>query len=128
MFPEYSATHLENSFEPFAATLSILSESLHARFLDLIFDLLPTTAESGDFRFLVELGGRTWIKTGPLIDDSLADVEDVGPGKVGGAHRYFLRSWIDVGDLIDVGRGAASEERKNPLGHRLVAGNEAFGS
>lgn len=128
LFAEYTATHLEHSFEPFAATLSVLAESLHTCFFDLIFDFLPTTTEGGDLRLLVELGGRSWVEEGRLVDYGLAHIENVRPGEVGRAHSHFLRSRIDVGDLIDVRGGTASEERKDPLRYRLVAGNETLGS
>lgn len=127
-FSEYATAHLEDSFEAFTTTLSVLSESLNACFFDFVFDLLPTTTEGGDLRLLVELGRRSWVKEGRLIDNGLTDVEDIRPGEVGGAHCYFLRSRVDVGDFIDVRCGTTSEERKNPLWYRLVAGNETLGS
>jgi hypothetical protein len=45
-----------------------------------------------------------------LIHDCLTDVEDIGPGQVGGAHGDLLGLRVDVGDLVDVGDGVAAKE------------------
>lgn len=56
LFSENTTTHLENGFKAFTAALGVLGESFHARLLNLILDLLPSTTKSGDLGFLVELG------------------------------------------------------------------------
>lgn len=128
LLSENTATHLKDGFETFTASLGVFSEPIHTRLLHLILDLLPTPAKGGDFGFLGEFGRGGRVKGGGLVDHSLADVEDVGPSEIGRAHGDLLGGRVDVGDLIDVGGGAAAEERENPLGGRLVASDETFGS
>lgn len=77
LLAEDATAHLQNGFKAFAATLGILAESLHARLLDLVLDLLPATTESSDLSFLGELGGGSGRVGRWLIHDRLADVEDV---------------------------------------------------
>lgn len=58
LFTENATAHLKNGFEAFPATLSILTESLDTRFLNLILDLLPTAAKSSNLCLLLELCRR----------------------------------------------------------------------
>lgn len=128
LFTEDATAHFEDGFEPFTATLGILAEALHTCLLDLVLDLLPATAESGDLGFLQELRRGVGCVRRWLVYDGLADVEDVGPGQVGRAHGDLLGLGIDVGDLVDVGDGVAAKERRDPRRDGLVASDQAFSS
>lgn len=128
LLSENTATHFKDGLKAFTASLGVLSEAIDTRLLHLILDLLPTSAEGGDFRFLGEFGRGGRVEGRGLVNHSLADVEDVGPGEVGRAHGDLLGRRVDVGNLIDVGSGAAAKECKNPLGGRLVASDKTFGS
>lgn len=57
LFAKDSAAHLEDCFKSFAADNGVLLESFHASLFDLVLDLLPSAAESGNLRLLSELGG-----------------------------------------------------------------------
>lgn len=128
LFTEDATAHFEDGFETFTATLGILAEALHACLFDLVLDLLPATAESGDLGFLQELRRGVGCVRRLLVYDGLADVEDVGPGQVGRAHGDLLCLGIDVGDLVDVGDGVAAKERRHPRRDGLVASDQAFSS
>lgn len=110
LFAEDAAAHLEDGFESFAANLGILTESIHACLLNLVLDLLPSTAKSSDFSFLAELGGGVRVERGLLIGNGLAHAEDVRPCEIGGTHCHLLCDRVDIGDFIDVGGIRSAED------------------
>lgn len=128
LFAEDATAHLEDSLEAFSANFGVFTESLDAGILDLVFDVLPSTAKSSNFRFLGKIGSSVRAKGGLTVGDSLADAEDIRPCEIRRAHSNFLGNWVDIGDFIDVGCGSSTKQRENPLWYRLVARDKTLGS
>jgi hypothetical protein len=128
LFAEDATAHFKDSLKAFAANFGVFTESFDAGILDLVFDLLPSTAKSSNFRFLSKIGGSGRAKGGLTVGDSLADAEDIRPCEIRRAHSNFLGNWVDIGDFIDVGCGSSTKQRENPLWDRLVARDKTFGS
>ena len=130
LLSKYPPTHLQHRLEPLPPSLSILSKALHARLLNLRPYLLPPTTQRRDLRFLPEacLFRLCTGRYGGLVHDSLAHVEDFGPGEVRGGHGHAFGDGVDGGDFVHVRGVGAAENGENPGGSILGAGNEAFGA
>lgn len=77
LFAEDATAHLKDGLESFTANLRIFTETIHARLLDLVLDLLPSTAKSGDLGFLAEVRSSGWVEGGLPIGNGLAHAENV---------------------------------------------------
>ena len=99
LFAENPPAHCEHSFEPFPPFLGILTEAANARLLNGVLDLLPATTQGSDFGILYKLGacGRDG-----LVDDGLADANNIRKCEVGRDHRDFFRFRVHIGCLKDV--------------------------
>lgn len=128
LLAKHPSAHFKDGLESLLAPLGVLAEALHARLLDLVLNLLPSTAERGDLGLLVETRRRGWRGRRRTVDNGFLHAQNIRPREVGRAHRDGLGVGVDVGDLIDVGSGVAAEERENPLRYGLVACDETFSS
>jgi len=105
LFPllaENLPAHFQHSLEAFSSSFRILAEALHACFLDLRLDLLPSAAQRYNLRFLHELRLPHRIGGERLIDNGFPALQQVRPGHIRAAHGDLFRLRIYVGDLVDV--------------------------
>lgn len=77
LFAKDSSAHLKDGLETFATPLRVLTESLHARFFNFIFDLLPPTADCSYLCFLFEIGLGIRHRLGWLIYNHFPNVENI---------------------------------------------------
>ncbi len=63
-----------------------------------------------------------------LVDYCFAHGEEIGPGKVRGAHCDAFGGGRDIGGFVDVGGCGAAKEGDDPSRGGLMAGYKAFGA
>ena len=125
---EHLPAHLEHHLEALFSLSGVLLEAVDGELLDVVADLLPPAAQRGDLGALVEggLGGRG--RGRGLVDARLPHAEQVRPRHVHAAEGDFFAARVDVRGLVDERGVLAAEDAENPLGRRLLAGDEALGA
>lgn len=116
----------KNSLEALAALGGVLAKAIHADLLDAVLDLLPAAAERDDLGRLVEIGLAGVVAGG--VSHGLLHGQQLAPGQVLRAHGDGLFLRVDVGDFVDEASFVGAEERFEPVGQGLLAGDQALGT
>lgn len=107
---------LQYHLEALASAHGVLLEALDGELLNAVLDLLPAATQGRDLGALGEGRLRVGRRCRRVVDASLADVDQVGPGQVHRAQRDGAVLGVDVRRLVDVRCVLAAEYRVDPLG------------
>lgn len=118
--------HLQDHLEALATPGGVLLEALDGELLDAILDLLPTTTHRDNFGVLLEGGLVVGGGGARLVDDRLANRQQVGPSHVYASHGDLLLLRVDIGGFVDVRHLLTAEERGEPFRGGLLASDEAL--